>query len=67
MIFNIIQVAKKTCQSMKKIAENIKYSCKYTWHYSKLYFLTYMCDCLIKGLVDPAVLLLTARIVHHAR
>lgn len=62
MIFNIIQVAKKTCQSMKKIAENIKYSCKYTWHYSKLYFLTYMCDCLIKGLVDPAVLLLTARL-----
>lgn len=62
MKLNIAGRMKKAWSSAKQIAVNTGYSCKYTWHYSKLYFITYMCDSLIKGLVDPAVLLLTARL-----
>ena len=62
MINYIMQRMKNIWLSARKIAGNIGYSCRYTWHYSKLYFLTYMLDSLIKGLVDPAVLLLTARL-----
>lgn len=55
---------KSTVTSWVKILDNNIYSFRYMWHNSKGTFLISVVNALINGLMNPAVLLLTAVFTH---